>query len=129
MLERLSQDLIIADWQYNAVQAPVETSSVFVQAGFECLLCPWDQGVPQMRAAIATVKEQSVAGFLHTTWHTLSTGMPFVALAAMGGFEDIDICGMEQIRTYTAALLRKVMPIGGDYAKAGWSKVQVHYKW
>ena len=27
---------------------------------------------------IATAKEQSLMGFMHTTWHTLSTGMPFV---------------------------------------------------
>lgn len=129
MLELLRRDLIIADWQYNAIQSPVETSDTFTQAGFDCLLCPWDRGVPQMRAVISTVKERSSAGFLHTTWHTLSRGMPFVALAAIGGFESIDNLEMTQIRTYTAALLRKVMPADGDYLKAGWSKIQVDSLW
>ena len=125
MLEHLCRDVIIADWQYDAMQSPIETAAVFTQAKFDCFLCPWDRGISQMRSAVATVKEQSLAGFLHTTWHTLSKGMPYVTLAAAGGFESIDQYEMRQIRTYTAALLRKVMPIDGDYTKAGWSKIQV----
>jgi hypothetical protein len=82
-----------------------------------------------MRAVISTVKEKSLSGFLHTTWHTLSNGLPYVTLAAMGGFEDIDQCKLSAITISTAALLRKVMPIGGDYEKAGWSKIQVHHLW
>ncbi len=125
MLKRLSRDLIIADWQYDAVQAPVETASAFAQAGFDCLLCPWDRGKAQMSAVFSTVKDQSLMGFLHTTWHTLSKGMPYVTRAAIKGFENVDISAT----TYTAALLRKVMPIGGDYTKAGWSKIQVDSLW
>ena len=82
-----------------------------------------------MKSAISTVKTQSLDGFLHTTWHTLSSGMPFVLLAAVCGFDrecEWDLVGA---RTYTAALLRRVMSIGGDYRKAGWSKVQISYKW
>ncbi|MBQ8213382.1 MAG: family 20 glycosylhydrolase [Clostridia bacterium] len=129
MLGCLNRDLVIADWQYNAVQDPVETVSVFMQAGFDCILCPWDRGVPHTNAALSTVKDQSLMGFMHTTWHTLSKGMPYVTLAAIGGFESIDQCGLGQMRTHTAALLRKVMPICGDYTKAGWSKIQVHNLW
>ena len=125
MLKNLCRDIVIADWQYDAVQAPVETASVFAQAGFDCLLCPWDRGKAQMSAVFSTVKDQSLMGFLHTTWHTLSGGMPYVTRAAIKGFENVDISAT----TYTAALLRKVMPIGGDYTKAGWSKIQVDSLW
>lgn len=125
VLNRLHKDLIIADWQYDAMQAPVETVKVFTQAGFNCLLCPWDRGNRQMQAVISTVKEQSLAGFLHTTWHTLSQGMPFVALAGVGGFENIG----NNDATHTATLFRKVMPVCGDYKKAGWSKIQVDSLW
>ena len=129
MLRRLDRDLVIADWQYDAKQAPVETAAVFSGAGFDCILCPWDRGIPQMNAVLSTVKEQALSGFMHTTWHTLSRGMPFVTLGAIGGFENTDPCEMARIRTHTAALLRKVMPIGGDYRKAGWSKIQVADLW
>ncbi len=121
MLSRLSRDIVIADWQYDATEAPVQTASVFTEAGFDCLLCPWDRGNKHMNAMIETVKAQSLMGFMHTTWHTLSTGMPFVTAAAVGGFDSFKVlCG-----TYTAALYRKVMFVDGDYTKAGWSKKQI----
>lgn len=129
MLKRLSRDLIIADWQYDAVQSPIETSATFTQAGFECILCPWDRGLSQTRAVISTVNEQSLAGFLHTTWHTLTKGMPLVVLATVEGFYGQGVCQMREVRANAAALLRKVMPIEGDYSKAGWSKIQVDSLW
>ena len=129
MLEHLSRNVIIADWQYDAGKFPVETSSVFVQAGFDCLLCPWDKGCAQIDAAISTAIDQNLMGFLHTTWHTLSKGLPFVTRAAVEGFEGVGKDDWKQNRTHSAALLRKVMPICGDYAKAGWSKVQVSNLW
>jgi len=126
MLDRLSKELVIADWQYNASQAPVETAEVFTRAGFDCLLCPWDRGVPQMNSMIFTVSEQSLMGFMHTTWHTLASGMLYVALAAVEGFDGIGACTMRDARVNSAAILRKVMPINGDYAKAGWSRREIN---
>lgn len=129
MLGRLSRALIIADWQYDAKQSPVETASVFAQAGFDCLLCPWDRGADQMNSIISTVKEQKLMGVLHTTWHTLSKGTPYVTHAAVGSFEGIDACVPRRILTNTAALLRKVLPADGDYEKSGWSKIQLDSLW
>ena len=129
MLDRLDRRVIIADWQYDAVEAPVETASVFVKAGFDCILCPWDRGRAQLYAPMVTVKEQSLYGFMHTTWHTLTKGMSFVLMAALSGFENIGEGMSRSYRTKTAALLRKVMPINGDYAKAGWSRIQIHTLW
>lgn len=126
MLEHLHRDVIVADWQYDTKQSPVETAAVFTRAGFDCILCPWDRGIEQMNAVLSTVKEQSLTGFLHTTWHTLSNGMPYVALAAVGGYEKTDRYG---ILTHSAALLRRVMPACGNYAKAGWSRSQVNNLW
>ena len=119
MLQRLNKDLIFADWQYDATEAPVETASVFKKAGFDCLLCPWDRGIKQMSAVISTVKDQELMGFLHTTWHTLSEGMPYVLYASIGGFEEFK----EISRTYVASFLRKVMFVDGDYSKSGWGKI------
>ena len=129
MLQRLSRELIIADWQYDAKYAPVETAAVFKQAGFDCLLCPWDRGVAQMRAVVSTVKEQQLTGLLHTTWHTLSQGMPYALLAAVCSLEGMDEYAAGNLRTHTATLLRKVMPAKGDYEKAGWSKIQIATLW
>ena len=129
ILSQLSRKLVIADWQYDAKEVPVETAAVFTDAGFDCLLCPWDRGILPMRAVIRTVKEQSLMGVLHTTWHTLSAGMPYVTIAAAGSWKDGECYEHRRARTDTAALLRKVLPSGGVYARAGWSKKQVDCLW
>lgn len=129
MVSRLSRDVLIADWQYHAKEYPVETASVFARAGFDCLLCPWDEGNAQMKAVVKTIQAQKLQGIMHTTWHTLTRGLPYVTMAAIGGYEDIENCDKRLVRTQSAALLRRVMPVHGDYEKAGWSKIQVHSVW
>ena len=101
---------------------------MFKNAGFEGLLCPWDEGRAQIDSALATVQDKAIMGYMHTTWHTLSLGMPFVVLMALGGFEDIKNVHFIKVITHAAALLRKVMPIGGEYEKAGWNEKQVYAK-
>jgi len=129
MLGHLSRACVIADWQYRAPEAPVETVSVFRKAGFDCLFCPWDEGRAQIDTALATAQGGEVMGYMHTTWHTLTKGMPIVMLMGVGGYESIaDIRGCKPA-TYTAALLRRVMPINGDYAKAGWAAFDVGVRW
>jgi hypothetical protein len=129
MLSRLSRDIVIADWQYDVTESPVETADVFTNAGFDCLLCPWDRGNNQIRAVFKTIHSLHLFGVLHTTWHTLYHGMPYVVVAAKGGYENVyenvDACSRERVRTHTAALLRKVLPSGGDYEKSGWKKYQI----
>ena len=41
------------------------------------------------------------------------------------GYESVDACSRELMRTPTAALLRKVLPSGGDYEKSGWRRLQI----
>lgn len=125
MLERLDKDIIVADWQYECPEYPVETAKEFFSGGFDCMLCPWDRGDKNMRAVFKTVKELELFGTIHTTWHTLPHGMPYVLMAAKGGYEDIENCSRALMRTPTAALLRKVLPSGGDYERSGWKRFQI----
>ena len=129
LLARISKHILIADWQYEPQKAPVETAAVFTRAGFDCMLCPYDMGMAPMRACTATAKDQALFGLLHTTWHTLSTGIPYVSLAAKGCFEDISDTNRNATQTATAALLRKIFPVGGDYRKSGFAKYQVDTRW
>ena len=60
---------------------------------------------------------------------SLSTGMLYVTMAAAESYDDIHtqstnefwriMCGA------TAALLRKVYPVHGDYKKAGWAPYDI----
>ncbi|MBO5249102.1 MAG: family 20 glycosylhydrolase [Clostridia bacterium] len=129
MLDRLSRSIVIGDWQYTSPCAPVETALTFKQAGFDCLLCPWDCGKKELIAPLETIKAHHLSGFILTTWHTLSKGIPYVTMAARGGFEDIDAYTTPEARHHTAALMRKVMPARGRYERAGWSKQQIDFLW
>jgi hypothetical protein len=129
MLHGLNRDIVLADWQYHAKKAPVETSKVFQTSGFDTLLCPWDAGEANLRAVIETAKASGLFGVMHTTWHTLSSGMPYVLLAAVGSFDGQWRFNVPGAQAYTAALWRKVMPIEGDYRKAGWSRGEIFYRW
>lgn len=129
MLDRLPRSIVIGDWQYTSPCAPVETALTFKQAGFDCLLCPWDRGKKELIAPLDTIKAHKLSGFILTTWHTLSTGILYVTMAARGGFEDIDDYSPPLARHHTAMLMRKVMPAAGCYERAGWSKRQVGFLW
>ena len=129
LLQRISKKILIADWQYEAKKAPVETAGVFKNAGFECMLCPWDRQHDTMHACTKTAKDFALFGLLHTTWHTLSKGLPYVTLAAKGCFEDISNINHASLCTSTASLLRKIFPSHGDYRKAGFAKYQVDTLW
>jgi hypothetical protein len=129
LLNGLDKNIIIADWQYHPEHFPVETASVFKQKGFECLLCPWDTSRNHIKVMTETVKEEQLMGLLHTTWHTLSKGLRYVLVAAVYSFEYGDAVASFNTGTYSAALMRKVMPSNGDYRKAGWSKAQIGFSW
>ena len=124
-LSHLSKRLIVADWQYKPVHAPIETAITIKNAGFDCLLCPWDVGYTQLYCCHNTITSEGLLGMLHTTWHTLSKGMPMVTVAALSGFEFLPASPVEDYRTVTASLLRKVYFVNGDYEKAGWSKTEI----
>lgn len=130
MLSKLDKNVLLADWQYDACRFPVETSLYLKEKGFSVLLCPWDRGMNRTNACLETAKIHGLDGILHTTWHTLSNGMPYVAKTARGCFLP---AGAKDVRdenqalhfNKTAEILRKVYPCGGDYRKSGWSKKEI----
>jgi len=121
MLNRLNKNVVIADWQYDANEAPVETSEVFRKYGLDCMICPWDRSHAKMLSCLNTAKEKKLSGFIHTTWHTLSSGTPYVCMAATGCFEEHPVAN----GSAAAALLRKVYFADGDWRKAGWAKQEI----
>lgn len=129
LLKALDRHIIIADWQYDAKAAPVETALTLKAAGFDPLLCPWDKGEAQLNACIDTVKRESLHGILHTTWHTLTSGTPFVLLAAVRCHDTDNRTSHLEAYTKAAAILRGVMPAKGEYRRAGFARGQVGFRW
>ena len=125
MRDRLDHNILIADWQYAVPNAPVETAKIFCDEGFDTLLCPWDSyHGKNADACIDTVDEYALFGVMHTTWHTLSTGFPYILHTALGCFNGSRI-PLEKLHSTAAAFLRKVYFTGGDYERSGWSKTQI----
>ncbi len=127
MLSHLDKRILMADWQYETKKYPVETSVVFKNAGFDVVTCPWDCGVASIDACLDTVKKQELFGIMHTTWHTLSLGTPYVARTAASCWEK-DFANphdIEPFRAGSASIMRKVYFVNGDYRAAGWAKHEI----
>lgn len=128
MLSLLSKDVIMADWQYDCPHYPVETSRFLKEHGFTTMLCPWDTSLQKSNACLEAVKKDELYGLIHTTWHTLSSGMMYVGKVARAFYSD------EKDKrdadhplhlTHMAEILRKVWFADGVYHEAGWSKIEV----
>ena len=126
LIERLNKGILIADWQYSTAEAPIETAKVFTDAGFDCILCPWDRAHTNPTSATDTVKAQNLFGVMHTTWHTLAgnTGIPIIALVAIQCFENYT-GKWNPVRCAASAIYRKVLPSYGIYENAGWRHTQI----
>ena len=129
ILSDLNKNIVIADWQYNVKEAPVETALIFKDAGFDTILCPWDSTYSNksVNPCVDTAVENGLFGIMHTTWNTLSWGMCDVARAAYKAWSDCENDNQLPntfFATNTAKILRNVFPVNGDYEKAGWSKYQ-----
>lgn len=122
MLAKLDKNIVIGNWQYCSVEAPVETTPVLVKAGLDNIICGWDRGEANTKACIDAAKEHNLAGYMHTTWDTLDSGTWYLALAGVKCF-DGDVIGNRM--TQTASLLRKVYFTDGDYLRSGWRRRDV----
>ena len=125
MHEKLDKNVIIADWQYDCTEAPVETSLTLKAAGFDTLLCPWDRSFDKVNSCVNTAKQHQLFGIIHTTWNTLDIGTPYVLVSGVGGYRDSTHYHYTLACNHAATLLRKVYPTGSDYRRAGWHKKQI----
>lgn len=123
LLSRLPKNIVIADWQYEAPKAPVETVKKLSSRGFDVVLCPWN-GVPHIGAAAQTVKEFKLFGIMQTTWHTLSCATDFILRCARSSVNDDDMShDMQRIKG--AEAMRKAYFANGNYERSGWSKKEI----
>ncbi len=126
MLERVDRSIIIADWQYNCRQYPVETALTLQKHGFQVLLCPWDRSYDSEISCLETVKKHSLCGIMHTTWHTLSKHLPNITGVAVSSWGETDFRALPY---KTAALMRKTYFVDGNYTRAGWAKQEIGTLW
>lgn len=125
LLDRLDRSILLADWQYDQKQYPIETALQLQGRDRQVLVCPWDRSFENLEACANTVKHHRLNGILHTTWHTLSGGTMHVGQTARLCF------GSERCDTWfdaankMATVIRKAAPTNGDYERAGWAKCEI----
>lgn len=123
MLDGLSRDIVIVDWQYNATEHPFKTSEHLKDCGFEVMVAPWDDGFTNGACAVKTAQELSLLGVMHTTWHTRYRGMRPLNLVLRRAW-DKDFEWSDDNMMYVGALVGKCAP-AKDYESAGWSKQEI----
>ncbi len=125
MLDGLDKSIIIADWQYDVKSFPVETSLMLKDKGFDVVVCSWDEHRESIPVIADTVIENGLLGFMHTTWHTLTRGTPYISDVAVRCWnEDGEYSGSGYFKEYAAAILRRCYDTS-SYERAGFAKEEV----
>lgn len=128
-LDRISRKIVIADWHYDA-KGEVPTLGYFRQRGFETIACPWNSR-PNIRALARAAVANNSAGLLMTTWHHLVQSIPTLPYtAACAWSDDQSALSLNQAkdtlaRAATASILRKLVPAGGNFERAGWNTFEL----
>ena len=127
MIAAIPKDTVIADWHYDVLEAPIQTSIYLKEKGFRVLGAPWFQD-PNCQAHVDTIRDNQLFGLMVTTWHTLAEKMPHIMTdALMFGAHQSPWSGTSRtkIRTELGTLLRKVCYVNGDYKEAGFTDSQI----
>ena len=122
-LDSLDRRVIMADWQYGYKHGYNPSTSIFMEKGFDTVVCPWDDQ-ENIRSLAADVKKYGAMGMILTTWHHLPA---FLSSAAYwgncawsagekpfgGGYAD------------NASILRTLYDAEGSFERSGWSFCEV----
>lgn len=123
LLDNLTRDLLLADWQYETHKEIWKTSEKLKGCGFDVVCCPWID-TPNIRESLETIKEHQLFGFLNTTWHTLHYGYRLMIYAGAIAY-GADPKDEDLLQFYSAHVARKVMPAKGNYEKSGYTTKSV----
>lgn len=129
--ENISREIVIADWQYAAKKYPVKSALFLKERGFDVLVCPWF-GDENVRANVQTAVQDELLGVMCTTWNSLESNLPYLAVSAaecrLGVEQEGEIDGLKIFTDHYASvapLIRKLDHPNGDYARSGWLKKQI----
>lgn len=127
MIEGLSRDVIIADWQYSVSTEKWESSKLFKENGFDVICCPFDGRIGTSKA-VETALEWEMMGVMKTTWHTLnSSNMAQLVQSGLGAYDgkyDPDYPIFSAFVDRSGGMLRKISP-ETEYENCGWKQKQI----
>ena len=122
-LDLIDRRVIIADWEYHYKNEQNVSTKIFMDRGFDTLVCPWDDP-ENIRSLSADAKRLGAMGVMLTTWHHLPGFLPRFPYAANCLWsEAASPTGCPS--TEAAAILRRLYDTEGDYLSSGWNKNEV----
>ena len=128
LLKHINKETVLADWQYNCEQVPVETLTYLNSTGFDCVGSPW-LTAPNYGSVVDTLAENDMFGLMLTTWHTLWRNIPGIlrcaqkcgAITFPWSYRDDN----HGVREETATMLRRVSFEGNTYEQSGFKNYQI----
>ncbi|MBE6659495.1 MAG: hypothetical protein E7604_13775 [Ruminococcaceae bacterium] len=122
-LDLIDRRVIIADWEYHYKHEQNGSTQIFLDRGFDTLVCPWDDP-ENIRSLSSDAKRLGAMGVMLTTWHHLPGFLPRFPYAANCLWsEAASPTGCPS--TEAAAILRRLYDTEGDYLSSGWNKNEV----
>jgi len=116
---------VMVDWQYNVLQAPVETLLSLKDNPRDAMGAPWyEKG--NSAAFVETIAQNDFFGIMMTTWQALKEQMACILTCAKEcGASTFPWSSFSGPREETATILRKISFEGNSYEECGWSKTQI----
>lgn len=128
ILPRLDKRFIFADWQYYITEGEIETNAFFRKQGFDVIACPWNK-YDNVSLTANSAKTLGLYGMMQTTWANLSEDIIIIPYSGTAMWEDAvrqySIEELGVIRVKAMNFIRRLMPSGGVYAKAGWKAFEI----
>lgn len=128
ILPRLDKRFIFADWQYYITEGEIETNVFFRKQGFDVIACPWNK-YDNVSLTANSAKNLGLYGMMQTTWANLGEDIIIIPYSATAMWENAvrqyptEELGV--IRVKAMNFIRRLMPSGGVYEKAGWKAFEI----
>jgi len=125
IINALADNTVFVDWEYSVKKAPVSSIVYFKDLGIDIMGASWFD-VENASAHIDTVRSNNLFGYMHTTWHTISSDLPNIISIASKLGASLPVWKNESNnQMIVSALLRAVSVEGGNYHSFGWIKTQL----
>ncbi|MCR4578532.1 MAG: family 20 glycosylhydrolase [Clostridiales bacterium] len=116
-LNMLDRRIIIADWQYGYTDGFDPTSKLFMEKGFDTIICPWDDP-ENVRSVSGSVKTLGAFGVMFTSWDHLPAFLQDAGSWANCAWMK-ELYPPKAPITESACLLRRLYDTHGDFDRAG----------
>lgn len=125
IINALAENTVFVDWEYSVKKAPISSVVYFKDLGIDIMGASWFD-VENASAHIDTVRSNNLFGYMHTTWHTISSDLPnIISIAGKLGASLPVWKNESNNQMIVSALLRAVSVEGGNYHSFGWVKTQL----